>query len=74
MAPTNGPITSETVGWDASDGPGFRHAPGCVHASSDADEASERDALLRLSLGRSSTGRHTDIYRCRECAAKGPLD
>jgi hypothetical protein len=57
----------------------FRHAPGCAHADwngsgGDAEGASERDALQRLSLGRSAGGRHTDIYCCRECAAKGPLD
>lgn len=56
----------------------FRHAPGCAHADwgagGDPESANERDSLLKLSLGRSTTGRHTEIYRCRECAAKGPLD
>jgi hypothetical protein len=62
----------------------FRHAPGCAHAdwsegggeAEDAEgaTASERDALRCLSLGHTSEGRHTDVYRCRECAAKGPLD
>jgi len=58
----------------------FRHAPGCAHAdwepngSGGAQTTDETDSLLKLSLGRSSTGHHTEIYRCRECAAKGPLD
>lgn len=57
----------------------FRHAPGCAHADwgtndGDAEPTDETDSLLKLSLGRSSTGHHTEIYRCRECAAKGPLD
>ena len=56
----------------------FRHAPGCAYAdwgasAGNVDSAGEHDSLLKLSLGRSATGRHTDIYRCRECAAKGPL-
>ena len=61
---------------------GFRHAPGCAHADwgtngdggENVESADEHDTLLKLSLGRSATGRHTEIYRCRECAAKGPLD
>lgn len=59
----------------------FRHAPGCDHAdwgaggAGDGEESEdERDSLLKLSLGRATTGAHTEIYRCRECAAKGPLD
>ncbi|PSP72997.1 hypothetical protein BRC86_11060 [Halobacteriales archaeon QS_3_64_16] len=62
----------------------FRHAPGCAYADwndggggdeeTDHATANERDALRRLSLGRSPAGQHTDVYCCRECAAKGSLD
>ena len=70
-----GPFVSAGIGT-------FRHAPGCIYATwnasggdaADTDEPSEGDALRRLSLGRSPEGRHTDVYRCRECAAKGSLD